>query len=77
MAGRGRGRGNISRWDPSFDGRVIASVTPLKKNTSQTVNKVDSLKSMLSSVRVTCIIDVNHFWAQLGKRNTSVLVISS
>lgn len=66
MAGRGRGRGTLNRWDPGFDGRAIASVTPLKKRTpATTTSKMDELK--LSSVRVTCIIDVNHFWAQLGK----------
>jgi len=67
MAGRGRGRGNMSGWSPAFDGRVIASVPPLKKNASQSGSKVERLKNMLSSVRVTCIIDVNHFWAQLGE----------
>ena len=35
---------------------------------------MDELK--LSSVRVTCIIDVNHFWAQLGKTSDVIFVIN-
>ncbi|XP_032230619.2 uncharacterized protein LOC5506343 isoform X2 [Nematostella vectensis] len=75
MAGRGRGRGALARWTispgqplaASFDGRAVASVPPLKKDGSIFGNG-DSVSSdrRVSCVRITCIIDVNHFWAQLG-----------
>ncbi|XP_031570400.1 uncharacterized protein LOC116304762 [Actinia tenebrosa] len=70
MAGRGRGRGALGRWGPSpgsgysseYDGRAVASVPPLKKE----LDKSSTNDSQMCLVRVTCIIDVNHFWAQLG-----------
>lgn len=71
MAGRGRGRGALGRWGPlpgsgygsEYDGRAVASVPPLKKELSNS----SSNDNQMCCVRVTCIIDVNHFWAQLGK----------
>lgn len=72
MAGRGRGRGALGRWGPTpgynseYDGRAVASVPPLKKE----VTNNSSNDNQMCRVRITCIIDVNHFWAQLGKMLT-------
>lgn len=76
MTGRGRGRGALARWEASNktsgegSSRVGSSrVFPLsKENWEDEVRKSpqDSVKSN-TVVRVTHIIDVEHFWAQTGK----------
>ena len=83
MTGRGRGRGTLARWSTNTtlgkplatEARAIASVQPLQ---SESV-KSDPVETQLPpddgrvecdsfDIRVTHVIDVEHFWAQLGNR---------
>lgn len=74
MTGRGRGRGALARWEAAktsgeSTSRVGFSVVPLSKENWENEVKqspIDSIKSN-TLIRVTHIIDVEHFWAQTGK----------
>ena len=82
MSGRGRGRGALSRWEASKssgENRVGSSPTnvfPLSSKESwEDEVKQDPFDNSKSDkhIRVTYIIDVEHFWAQIG---TSVALIT-
>lgn len=85
MTGRGRGRGALARWEAANKtsggegtSRVGSSVFPLpKENWENEVKKTrgDSIRND-TLVRVTHIIDVEHFWAQAGKVLNNELYIS-
>lgn len=78
MTGRGRGRGTLSKWgeaskprgEPRVVGSSANSVLPL--SWKEIKNESDDGRND-SHVRVTHIIDVEHFWAQIGKLFTTMI----
>lgn len=85
MSGRGRGRGALARWEASKTSSETkvgssASVFPLspKENWEDEIklpNDTSKIK-VLPHVRVTHIIDVEHFWAQIGKEDLCIFTVA-
>ena len=82
MSGRGRGRGALARWEASKIGgqtsshvgsSAPAAVIPLspKENWEDEIKQEpeDTTKND-RHIRITHIIDVENFWAQIGKLYT-------
>ena len=79
MSGRGRGRGALTRWEakkPSGEtsARVGSSavgfpLSPKENWEDDEEAKQEPVATSRSNthIRVTHIIDVEHFWAQIGK----------
>ena len=74
MSGRGRGRGTLSKWEsskPSGELGVGSSATVLSLPRKEIQHETSDICKSDTHVRVTHIIDVEHFWAQIGKLVTS------
>ena len=79
MTGRGRGRGALARWEASKSGgenttRVGSSASTTVFPLSPKENWESDIRQLQGDtarddriVRVTHIIDVGNFWAQIGK----------
>lgn len=89
MTGRGRGRGALARWETSksvgenttrVGSPISTAVFPLspKESWEDEIKKIqeDTTKDD-RIVRVTYIIDVENFWAQIGKLNWTVKLYSA
>lgn len=78
--GRGRGRGTLSMWGeaskPRRELRVVGSPanSVLLISRKEIKNEPDGGQND-SHVRVTHIIDVEHFWAQIGKLFTTMISV--
>ena len=77
MTGRGRGRGTLAKWEASksvgedsFRSRDSDVSACSKENWEDevTLDKQNKPRDN-SDIRVTHVIDVEHFWAQVGKTN--------
>ena len=88
MTGRGRGRGALARWEASKSvgenttrvGSPFSTVFPLSPKESWE----DEIKMLQEDtarddriVRVTHIIDVENFWAQIGKLKWNIKLYSA
>ena len=75
MSGRGRGRGALARWEASKtsgETRIGSSSTVFPRSTRENweveiKQEPDDNSRSETHIRVTHIIDVEHFWAQTGK----------
>ena len=89
MTGRGRGRGALARWEASksagvnttrVGSRISTAVFPLspKESWEDEIKKIQEDTTRDDRiVRVTHIIDVENFWAQIGKLKWIVKLYSA